>query len=209
MRETKKASAGATGHRGLAAVLAVAATQRAAIVAILGTVLGAVPVAAQTLPGGHVEGPVARTLGALERVRVEGPPSLVIPAELAPEASGTVLYADDIQYLNTGAGLVVSINLSSGEPAPGPRWTLKADVDKDRVVHERNGARHEPQITLQLCLGATALKSSVRVLQRHGYGPPLRLGREDLAGLGRVDPHHKFTVEPSCTTPRPAESPSP
>lgn len=146
----------------------------------------------------------ATTFGALEHVRLSGPPAAIeVVSRLDPAASRTTLRVSSLKYVLHGDGTWVRFQVDSGDVVTLRHVTYERRVEHDREVPLRDGGvRHEPEVSLDLCIGDQPLTTQVTLLTRNGYVPVLTLGQPDLKRLdATVDAKAQFRHEPSCAPP--------
>jgi len=150
------------------------------------------------------EPPLRPSYGRQEHVRVVGPTPVEVIAALEPGAEYSILNAVGIKYYQHESATWVRFTVDNGSVLPGNRAVLERPVLKDYKVHQRDGGyEHQPEVSIELCLGVQNFTTAVRLVERQGYTAPLLLAQPDLAHLGSVDKQRQFTQEPRCIPPQP------
>lgn len=147
--------------------------------------------------------------GAREHVRILGNQPIEVTAVLDAKADRAVLKVKSLKYVLHGNGTWVHFVIDSGDVITLQRASFKKPVVRDRKVHMRDGGiRHEPVVTLDICVGSKRLSVPFTLLIRQGYTPPMVLGAAQIAKLGKIDGGAKFLHEPNCPADKPAHTPS-
>ena len=162
------------------------------------------PVAPSSSTGATPPPPVLNLYGRSERVRIGDSPAIQIVARLDDAVKTSSLYASSTSYFTKDGDLWVSFVIDNGSVLPGNRTAIQRKVLKDQRVRARGGGiGHQPLVAVDICVGNTTLPLYVTLLPRSGYTAPLRIGHDDIARIGGVDPTREFTTEPGCVAPEP------
>lgn len=162
--------------------------------------------AALLLPGlALAAGDCPAPLGWMERVRIETETRwLEVDAKLDTGADSSSLHAQGLEVFEREDQNWVRFRL--GEQ------TLEQPVSRVARIRQKNGEAAEERwvVTLQLCVGNTALPADFSLADRSGFKTPVLLGRDVLEQLGPVSPSRRHTVAPTCPlVPELSEPPAP
>jgi hypothetical protein len=147
--------------------------------------------------------------GRIEWASVQGAPPIEIQAQLDGTADYTVLSAQDIKYASGEGGMYVHFTIDDGEVMPGNEISLSLPIIKDQHQRDRNGAvDHRPVVSMGFCIGDRAFTTSVTLVPRTSYTPPLVLSKTDAAQITPMDPQKKLTRHPECKEPEPNAQPA-
>ncbi|HSW11561.1 MAG TPA: RimK/LysX family protein [Solimonas sp.] len=131
--------------------------------------------------------------GWLERVRIETLARwMEVEAKLDTGADISSLHAADVELFEREGQNWLRFRINDE--------VLEQPVARRVRIRQKNGA--EPQerwvVTLDLCIGQTALQADFSLADRSGFSTPVLLGRDVLERLGAVDPGQRYTAEPNC-----------
>lgn len=155
------------------------------------------------------EGKVAapHVYGQVEHAQVRVSPAIEIQAQLTGGGDVTTLAVNDIKYASGEGGVFVHFTIDNGYVMTGRTVSVALPVLKDQHLKDRNGGvEHRPIVSMSFCIGDHAFTTTVVLINRENFTPPLLLGKADAAQFGAIDPLKKNTGDPNCApaTPPPA-----
>jgi len=131
--------------------------------------------------------------GWLERVRIETLARwMEVEAKLDTGADISSLHAEQIELFEREGQNWLRFRIDE--------QVLEQPVARRVRIRQKNGADAQERwvVTLDLCIGQTALQADFSLADRSGFSTPVLLGRDVLERLGAVDPGQRYTVEPQC-----------
>lgn len=151
----------------------------------------------------------ATQFGSREHVLILGNHPIEVTAVLDAKVAHSVLKVKSLKYVLHGDGTWARFVVDSGSVTALQQARLDTPIQRDHEVHMREGGvRHEPAVTLDICVGNRQLTVPFILRIRQNYTPSMTLGAAQIAQLGTIDPKTKFLHEPHCPTQAPAQAAS-
>lgn len=139
--------------------------------------------------------------GPLISVTILGKNSVVVNARIDNHATVSRLAISDLRYIPRSNRTIVQFAVGSDAMVVLPQAILRRPLIRDHEVPVPNGGiRHEPVITLDVCVaGHDIHKLPFILIEQQGFTPPMILDGRDVSKFLQEDEKKKSgTNHPAC-----------
>lgn len=138
--------------------------------------------------------------GALTSVTILGKNSVVVNARIDNHGSLSRLAVSGLRYISQSNGTIVQFVVGSDAMVVLPRVVLRRPLVRDLKVQIPNGGiRHEPVITLDVCIAGHYIhKLPFVLIEQQGFTPPMVVDSRYIPETAREKKEKADVNQPAC-----------
>lgn len=137
---------------------------------------------------------------SLTSVMIMGKKPVAVNARIDDHTTLSSLSVSDLQYIPRSDGTIVEFVVGSDAMVLLPRVTFRRPLIRDREARVPNGGiRHEPVVTLDVCVAGHYIhKLPFVLITQQGYTPPMILSAREVPKNTLAQPKGAAANQPLC-----------